>query len=157
MQQAIVLAAKETLGTSGGCIRPLIPRHSEAFRKTAAHIRLLRVMCRKLLSRRIAPHPLPASTAMAKLWHLCPEAYPEGSAFRDLNNQTGEGSWSRLAVGGLRARIHATEEELRLLRRTEEAEVSEQQRKAVLQISLMMIVHNVLPVALWQCKMLKYL
>ena len=50
MQQASVLAAKETFRTSGCLIWPLVSRHSEAFRKIAARIRLLRVMCRELLA-----------------------------------------------------------------------------------------------------------
>ena len=134
MQQASVLAAKKTLGTSGCDIRPLVPRYSEAFRKTAAHIRLLKVVRRELLARRAEVHPLPASRAMAKLlvWHACPEAFPEGAVFRALDNLAGEAGWSRLAVGGLRVRIHNAEEELRLLRRPELSEASEKQRRAAI-------------------------
>jgi hypothetical protein len=49
MNCAVLNVAKETLGTRGGEIGPLLPRHSGAFQKLATLIRLLRVVRREIL------------------------------------------------------------------------------------------------------------
>ena len=69
MQKASLLAAQETLETSGSQVRPLVPRHSEAFRKIAERIRLLLVVRQELLARRTEHRQVTASTAMNRLWH----------------------------------------------------------------------------------------
>ena len=136
MKSAVLAVAKATLGTRGGEIRPSIPRHSDAFRRAAARIRLLRVVRREILDRRGFARGdgiRPASKAMIKLWHSSPEAFPEGTAFRTLGNLAGgDAGWSRLAVAGLRAHIHTAEEELRQLRRSELKEATERRRQAAI-------------------------
>ena len=56
--KAVVLAtAKGTLGTRGGRMKPFLPRHSPAFQRLAARIRLLRVVRRELWDRRATAQP----------------------------------------------------------------------------------------------------
>ena len=49
MKSAVLTVAKETSDTRGEEIRPLIPRHSGAFRRIATRIRLLRVVRHEVL------------------------------------------------------------------------------------------------------------
>ena len=129
LQAAVLKAAKTTLGTSGGRIRPLVPKQSVAFRKLAAWIRLLRVVCAELLRRR-EEGATPPSRAMCKAWHQCQEVYPGGTSFQELGALAANGEWSRRAVAGLRAHIHNAEEELHQLRRRESREDMARQRQA---------------------------
>jgi len=129
--KAVVLeVAKNTLGTRGGRMKPLLPRHTPAFQRLAARIRLLRVVRRELWDRRGTAQP--ASRAMQHLWHRDQEAYPEGTAFQALDRIAGDPDWARRAVAGLRARIHSTEEELRRLRNSERTARTEKQRQAAI-------------------------
>ena len=127
---AVLGAAREALGTTGGLIRPRMPKQSHAFKKVAARIRLLRVVREELVRRREESVSKPSSSAMIKVWHELQDVYPEGTTFRELAALAADGSWSRRAVAGLRAHIHTAGEELRRLRRAELRDDMAKQRTA---------------------------
>ena len=111
-------------------MKPLLPRHSPAFMRLAACIRLLRAVRRELWERRGAVQP--ASRAMQHLWHRDQEAFPEGTTFQTLGSLAGDAGWARRAAAGLRARLHSADEELRRLRSSEMTAASEKRRQAAI-------------------------
>ena len=119
LKAAVLAVAKNTLGARGGRLKPFLPRHSPAFQRLAARIRLLRVVRRELWDRRDTGQPASSLRAMQQLWHRDTEAFPEGTTFQTLGALAGDPSWARRAVAALRARLHSAEEELRRLRSSE--------------------------------------
>jgi len=130
LKAAVLAVAKNTLGTRGGRLKQFLPRHSPAFQRLAARIRLLRVVRRELWDRRDTGQP--ASRAMQQLWHRDTEAFPEGTTFQTLGALAGDPSWARRAVAALRARLHSAEEELRRLRSSEMTATAEKRRQAAI-------------------------
>ena len=129
--KAVVLeVAKNTLGIRGGRMKPLLPRHTPAFQRLAARIRLLRVVRKELWDR--GGSVLPASKAIQALWHRDPEAFPDGTTYQTIDRLASEAGWIRRAVAGLRARIHSADEELRRLRSSERTAATEKQRQAAI-------------------------
>ena len=130
LKAVVLAAARNTLGTRGGRMKPLLPRHSPAFMRLAARIRLLRVVRREIWDRRGAVQI--ASRAMQQLWHRDQEAFPEGTTFQTLGGLAGDAGWARRAAAGLRARLHSADEELRRLRSAEMTAASEKRRQAAI-------------------------
>jgi hypothetical protein len=128
IQNVVLQVAKATLATRGGKILSMLPRHSAAFQRLAAHVRLLQVVHKEIRDRRGIV--LPASRAMQRLWHRDWEAFPEGTAFEALGELAGDAGWSRRAVAELRAHLHRADEELRLRRlRSLEMEAASKKRR----------------------------